>query len=114
MIKKTFLLTNIKKKKMDKNNVSNIIKEALISINKRAKFLDEIPYLCRQSNCPELQMEYAKEAKRIHYRRRLFQDIKSASNRINEKKEYKSCLKEITNKTNISKYMMELNVYKYL
>lgn len=99
---------------MSEKKVSKTIKESLISINKRAKFLDQIPYLCRQSNCPELQREYSEEGKRIHYRKRLFQDIKSASNRIKEKREYKSCLKEITNKVNISIHMMELNVYRYL
>lgn len=99
---------------MNERKVSKTIKESLITINKRAKLLDGIPYLCRQSNCPELQQEYAEEGKRIHYKKRLFQDIKLASNRIKEKNKYKDCLKEITNRTNISIYIMELNVYEYL
>ena len=99
---------------MSRKKVSKTIKESLITINKRAKFLDGIPYLCRQSNCPELQREYAEEGRRLHYRRRLFEDIKLASKRIKEKNEYKSCLEEITTLANISKYMMEINVYEYL
>lgn len=94
-----------------------IVKDILRIVNKFSDKKNDIPFLCRQSNCPILNEKWYEEGKKIHKKRRLLEDIRYitiAKKEIITENKHKLHLKRITKQVNISKYMMENIVLSYL